>query len=179
MRAQSSHAFYPHSGQAEHMQLFAWDVAGHYHHLMKNTCSCKAEERARWGEEGVKLLKWSCFGADGCRHRGRSGCQAEAAASWLGRMGAGELQQYCVGDGGWVWGREEDRGKKQAALELLREDTPSFLPHQPSFQDTPCKAPTMATRHVVTIQPGFSAPPQPSKWHTGKLDCMSDCGVCE
>ncbi|XP_048797767.1 placenta-specific gene 8 protein-like isoform X2 [Lagopus muta] len=49
---------------------------------------------------------------------------------------------------------------------------------KPSFQDTLCKAPTMATRHVVTIQPGFSAPPQPSKWHTGKLDCMSDCGVC-
>uniref|UniRef100_A0A669Q1B4 Placenta associated 8 n=1 Tax=Phasianus colchicus TaxID=9054 RepID=A0A669Q1B4_PHACC len=37
---------------------------------------------------------------------------------------------------------------------------------------------TMATRHVVTIQPGFSASPQPSKWHTGLLDCMSDCSVC-
>uniref|UniRef100_A0A8C9EJ15 PLAC8-like protein 1 n=1 Tax=Pavo cristatus TaxID=9049 RepID=A0A8C9EJ15_PAVCR len=36
----------------------------------------------------------------------------------------------------------------------------------------------MASRHVVTIQPGFSASPQPSKWHTGLLDCMSDCSVC-
>ncbi|XP_031452558.1 placenta-specific gene 8 protein-like isoform X2 [Phasianus colchicus] len=83
-----------------------------------------------------------------------------------------------MGDGGWVWGRKEDGGKKQAALELLREDTPSVLPHQPSFQDTLCKDLTMATRHVVTIQPGFSASPQPSKWHTGLLDCMSDCSVC-
>lgn len=65
MGAQSSHALYPHSGQAEHVELFAWDVAGHCYHLMKNSCSCEAEERARWGEEG-RDLKWSCFGADGC-----------------------------------------------------------------------------------------------------------------
>ncbi|NXJ14416.1 PLAC8 protein, partial [Odontophorus gujanensis] len=37
---------------------------------------------------------------------------------------------------------------------------------------------TMASHHVVTVQPGFSMPPQPSKWHTGMLDCMSDCSIC-
>ena len=69
--------------------------------------------------------------------------------------------------------------KKQAVLELLREDALSFLPNQPSTRDTLCRALTMASRHVVTVQPGFSVSPQSSTWHTGLLDCMSDCSVCE
>ncbi|NXD16714.1 PLAC8 protein, partial [Nothocercus nigrocapillus] len=36
----------------------------------------------------------------------------------------------------------------------------------------------MATQRVITMQPQFSVPPQPSEWQTGLLDCCSDFGVC-
>lgn len=65
---------------------------------------------------------------------------------------------------------------------LSRQQASSSLKEQrgqcPSTRDTLCRALTMASRHVVTVQPGFSVSPQSSTWHTGLLDCMSDCSVC-
>eukprot|EP00076_Gallus_gallus_P013341 XP_015131809.1 placenta-specific 8-like 1 isoform X2 [Gallus gallus] len=62
------------------------------------------------------------------------------------------------------------------AEELQQQWWPRSL--TPSTRDTLCRALTMASRHVVTVQPGFSVSPQSSTWHTGLLDCMSDCSVC-
>lgn len=53
-----------------------------------------------------------------------------------------------------------------------------------SFQTTNClKAPdpvlAMASHHVITVQPQFSAAPRVGEWQSGLLDCCSDFGVCE
>lgn len=37
----------------------------------------------------------------------------------------------------------------------------------------------MASHHVITYQPQFSAAPRAGEWQTGLLDCCSDCSVCE
>ncbi|KAM6073103.1 placenta-specific gene 8 protein-like isoform 1-T3 [Theristicus caerulescens] len=37
---------------------------------------------------------------------------------------------------------------------------------------------SMASHHVVTVQPQFSVAPQAGEWQSGLLDCCSDFGVC-
>ena len=53
-----------------------------------------------------------------------------------------------------------------------------------SFQTTNClEGPdpvlAMASHHVITVQPQFSAAPRAGEWQSGLLDCFSDFGVCE
>lgn len=112
------------------------------------------------------------------------GCSLSAEMDGSRGAAAAMVAEELDGEEGWevvagcgAESRMEE--KKQAVLELLREDALSFLPNQPSTRDTLCRALTMASRHVVTVQPGFSVSPQSSTWHTGLLDCMSDCSVCE
>ncbi|KFQ16583.1 Placenta-specific 8, partial [Leptosomus discolor] len=37
---------------------------------------------------------------------------------------------------------------------------------------------SMASHHLVTVQPQFSAVSQTGKWQSGLLDCCSDFSVC-
>ncbi|KFQ91373.1 Placenta-specific 8, partial [Nipponia nippon] len=37
---------------------------------------------------------------------------------------------------------------------------------------------SMASHHVVTVQPQFSVAPRAGEWQSGLLDCCSDFGVC-
>ncbi|NXW54034.1 PLAC8 protein, partial [Eurystomus gularis] len=36
----------------------------------------------------------------------------------------------------------------------------------------------MASHHVITVQPQFSAAQQAGEWQSGLMDCCSDFGVC-
>lgn len=48
-------------------------------------------KREQGGVKKEGISSGAVLGQMGVGNRGRSGCQVEATASWLGRVGAGEL----------------------------------------------------------------------------------------